>query len=202
MADLFAYVVVHDIGFAPNPFHGVCTLATCKPRIRRVAQPGDWLAGIGSRQKGQHGHLVFAMLVEEVLSYDKYWDDPRFLRKRPHRVGSLKQLYGDNIYHRAADGHTWIQEDGRHSLEDGSPNLDHVRKDTSVPRVLASCTFAYYGDKAVKIPNEFRCWEGKDYFDSVRDYQRNFPEDLRTAFTAWLETQSDVGVAGAPLDWS
>ncbi len=27
-----------DYGFAPNPFHGICTLATCKPVIRRVAR--------------------------------------------------------------------------------------------------------------------------------------------------------------------
>lgn len=37
--------VARDYGFAPNPFFGVCTLATCKPRIRSVAQIGDWVVG-------------------------------------------------------------------------------------------------------------------------------------------------------------
>lgn len=32
---LYSYVVAHDFGFAPNPFDGLCTLATCKPDIRK-----------------------------------------------------------------------------------------------------------------------------------------------------------------------
>ena len=35
---LFSYVIEHDLGFAPNPFHGVCTLACCKPQIRKIAK--------------------------------------------------------------------------------------------------------------------------------------------------------------------
>ena len=31
---VFSYVVVHDTGFSPNPFHGLLTLACCKPLIR------------------------------------------------------------------------------------------------------------------------------------------------------------------------
>jgi hypothetical protein len=37
---LFTYVITHDGGFAPNPFHGVLTLNCCKPDIRRTAQEG------------------------------------------------------------------------------------------------------------------------------------------------------------------
>ena len=33
---LFSYVVATDSGFAPNPFFGLCTLACCKPAIRRA----------------------------------------------------------------------------------------------------------------------------------------------------------------------
>jgi len=40
---LYSYVVRYDSGFAPNPFGGYCTLATCKPEIRKTAQLGDWL---------------------------------------------------------------------------------------------------------------------------------------------------------------
>ena len=38
---LFTYVIVSDSGFAPNPYWGYCTLATCKPVIRRVAKADD-----------------------------------------------------------------------------------------------------------------------------------------------------------------
>ena len=44
---LYAYAITRDFGFAPNPFHGNCTLATCKPRIRKSANVGDWVLGIG-----------------------------------------------------------------------------------------------------------------------------------------------------------
>ena len=42
---LFSYTIPIDDGAAPNPFHGMCTLAICKPGIRRVAKKGDWIAG-------------------------------------------------------------------------------------------------------------------------------------------------------------
>ena len=35
MAKGYSYIITRDYGFAPNPFGGVCTLATCKPKIRK-----------------------------------------------------------------------------------------------------------------------------------------------------------------------
>ena len=49
---LFSYVVAHDTGFSPNPFFGYCTLACCKPVIRRSAQAGDWVVGLGRTSLG------------------------------------------------------------------------------------------------------------------------------------------------------
>ncbi|MGE3595803.1 MAG: hypothetical protein AB7N70_09645 [Dehalococcoidia bacterium] len=40
-----SYKMTHDTGFAPNPFWGCLTLATCKPGIRQTRGPGDWIAG-------------------------------------------------------------------------------------------------------------------------------------------------------------
>ena len=201
MPRLYTYIVRHDIGFAPNPFYGVCTLATCKPGIRGKARIGDWVVGVGSKQKGQQGRLVFAMRVEETLSYDEYWSDPRFQQKKPNRAGSLKQRYGDNIYHRSPNRNSWIQEDSRHSLEDGSPNMDHVVRDTSASRVLVSETFVYYGHNAIEIPDAFRDWQGYDVCPSGPGYRCNFPMDLREAITSWLESQVHLGITGEPLDW-
>jgi hypothetical protein len=45
---LFTYCIPYDDGAAPNPFWGLCTLAICKPSIRRVAKEGDWVVGTGS----------------------------------------------------------------------------------------------------------------------------------------------------------
>ena len=101
---MFSYVVRYDFGFAPNPFHGVCTLATCKPQIRRAAAVGDWVVGTGSAPNRLTGRLVYSMRVSEAMSYDDYWNDPRFLVKRPNLRGSLIQAFGDNIYHNGPKG--------------------------------------------------------------------------------------------------
>src|SRR5712691_6687179 len=79
---IYSYVVARDFGFAPNPFHGVCTLATCKPRVRKAAHLGDWVVGTGSAGRKRAGFLVFAMKVEEALTFDEYWTDERFFQKR------------------------------------------------------------------------------------------------------------------------
>ena len=43
---IYSYIVKRDYGFAPNPFYGYCTLATCKPVIRKHAEIGDIIQGI------------------------------------------------------------------------------------------------------------------------------------------------------------
>src|ERR1039458_1212005 len=80
---LHSYVVARDYGFAPNPFFGICTLATCKPGIRGVAQIGDWVVGTGSKARGRDTHIVYAMRVTGAMTFDQYWTDPRFQAKKP-----------------------------------------------------------------------------------------------------------------------
>src|SRR3989304_5404176 len=84
---LFSYKQTHDTGFAPNPFHGACTLATCKPRIRELKQVGDWIAGFTSKRLNgdQVGceRLIYLMQVAEKLPFEAYHTDPRFAAKIP-----------------------------------------------------------------------------------------------------------------------
>ncbi len=147
------YVVDRDFGFAPNPFHGVCTLATCKPKIRGVARHGDWVVGMGGRRLKATGKCIFAMRVDRIMQFKDYWLDPQFYCKRPVRNGSRKMLIGDNIYHINEDG-IWIQADSHHSLEDGSPNMINLSNDTSRDAVLLSEYFFYFGTQAPEIPQE------------------------------------------------
>src|SRR3981081_4702898 len=70
---LHSYVVARDYGFAPNPFYGICTLATCKPVIRRTAAIDDCVIGTGSKSRGREGRLVYVMRMDEILTYDTYW---------------------------------------------------------------------------------------------------------------------------------
>ena len=66
-----------------------------KPDIRKAAIIGDWVVGTGSKVKDRAGRIVYAMHVTEAMIFDAYWDDPRFLIKRPNLRGSWKQAYGD-----------------------------------------------------------------------------------------------------------
>jgi len=66
---VFSYIVTHDSGFAPNPFWGFCTLACCKPMIRKTAVRGDWIVELSPKKLGNR--LVFVMEVtEDPLTFE------------------------------------------------------------------------------------------------------------------------------------
>ena len=147
--------MARDYGFAPNPFYGWCTLATCKPDIRRLASAGDWVIGTGSKTCERADQIVYAMWVTETLNFNDYWSDPRFQCKRPNPRGSKKQAFGDNIYHRESGSAPWIQEDSYHTFSDGTTNFGNVPTDTKSDRVLLSRNFIYWGGDGPKLPNKF-----------------------------------------------
>jgi len=156
MADknLYIYVVDRDFGFAPNPFHGYCTLATCKPRIRATAKLGDWIMGVGGGRLNATGKCIYLMKVTEISTFNDYWLDPRFQRKKSFRNGSLVMMAGDNIYHQEAGNACWIQEDSHHSMPDGTQNNENLIKDTSSTNVLISKHFYYFGKSAPVVDLE------------------------------------------------
>jgi hypothetical protein len=152
-SNLFVYVIARDFGFAPNPFFGLCTLATCKPGIRKGAKAGDWVLGVAGRKLGKsiHKKCILLMKVTEKASFELYWDDPRFALKKPCRNGSQLKMLGDNIYHKGDDGE-WVQEDSHHSNPDGTTNLVNLDRDTGkCDQILISNYFFYFGDKATKV---------------------------------------------------
>lgn len=197
---LFSYVVRYDYGFAPNPFEGYCTIATCKPQLRQAASVGDWVLGSGSASKGLAGRLVFVMKVDEILTFDQYWKDPRFARKVPSDRGAIKRAYGDNIYHHGDDG-SWLQADSRHSLPGGKPNPGHIKVDTSVDAVLVARTFSYFGEAARDIPEALRNGFGVDIVHSGRGHRCRFPQELLEAAVEWFEGL-ERGINGRPADWA
>ena len=200
MVRTYLYVVDRDFGFAPNPFHGFCTLATCKPVIRRLAQTGDWVIGIGGSRLNASGRCIFAIRVEECLTFDDYWSDSRFVAKRPIRNGSRKMVVGDNIYHRLATNAPWQQEDSHHSLPDGRPNLHNMEKDTQTNRVLVSRHFLYFGAEAPTVPTEIFATMG---YKNGRSH-RVFLDSDASPLLHWLESTygRQFGlVLGDPFDF-
>jgi hypothetical protein len=153
--NLYIYVVDRDFGFAPNPFHGWCTLATCKPKIRKVAQVGDWVMGVGGVRLRATGRCIYLMNITEILTFETYWADHRFQVKKPFRNGSDLMMVGDNIYHKDVETDEWTQEDSHHSKPDGTPNKENLKTDTSSENVLISTNFYYFGRAAPQVDLQY-----------------------------------------------
>ena len=197
MTRLHSYIVARDYGFAPNPFHGYCTLATCKPKIRKYADIGDWVVGTGSKKRGRDGYLVYAMRVGETLSFDEYWNDPRFREKRPDMYASKKKAFGDNIYYISNSDGSWFQADSHHSLRDGILNIHNLRRDTNANRVLISDDFVYFGGSGPKIPS----FNGENIVHHTMGHRNKFSEKVVAAFIEWIRSLTEHGYCGDPLDW-
>ena len=194
---LFSYVVARDFGFAPNPFYQFCTLATCKPEIRRSAQVGDWVAGTGSKSRSRSDRLVYVMRVTETMSFDDYWDDPRFEAKRPNLYSSRRKAFGDNIYHRASVSGEWVQSDSHHSFPNGVSNPRNTVRDTRVNRVLVSDDFVYWGGNGPAFP----FFAGKDIRQPGQAHRCRFPQEVVDEFIAWIRRRDEKGYSGTPTDW-
>lgn len=202
MLKIYSYIVHHDLGLAPNPFGGFCTLAVCKSNIRRSKNLniGDWIIGTGSKELGKIsgnkyiGKLIYAMCVEEIVTFEQYWDDPRFQYKKPALNGSLVTIYGDNIYSKNKEGE-WLQADSAHSLSNGRLNPDHLKKDIRGENVLISQNFYYFGDNAPLLPQKLTEICHKSVGEKI--VQQKFND----IFFDWLIFNYDKGINGEPINW-
>lgn len=148
---IMGYKLTHDSGFAPNPFHGALTLATCRPPIRRCRQPGDWIAGFASRQLVTKARkkgvvipfmgLLYLAQVTKVMLLSEYFDNPRFAQKKsvkdsPHEI----ERAGDNIYFCDQQGQ-YQQLPNNHHVPGDKPH------DLSGVNALICSDFWYLGRK-------------------------------------------------------
>lgn len=200
---LYSYVVARDYGFAPNPFYGVCTLATCKPKIRSSAAVGDWIVGTGSKTRNRQVRVVYAMRVTEAITFDQYWIDLRFRLKRPNLRGSKKQAFGDNIYFRDRTGRSWCQIDSHHSFADGSANPDNMSADTQTNRVLIGDEYVYWGGDGPTLPKRFLSYgQNHENILAGRGHHNHFTPQLVEDVVAWIKSLNQSGYCGEPLDWA
>jgi len=190
------YVIEHDVGFAPNPFHGCCTLANCKPRIRQAANVNDIILGFGSAKYGYAGLLVYWMKVDRIITFDEYWNEYEFIEKRPVVNAGLMLFHGDNIYHTNKAGGI-EQSFSFHSNEDGSLSIGNLNRDTGrTNRVLISKTYAYYGRKAVNLPDHLKIFIKKGIGERF-----TFPQENIDCLIQWIDRSTQRGFIGTPIDW-
>jgi hypothetical protein len=156
------YRMTNDAGSAPNPFHGVCTLAICTPNHQRAQLcPGNVVVGVeadslSERRRSKRPEttparcMIYYMVIDEILDLDSYFRDIRFARKKPNPSGSAIAARGDNCHYKDHNGgwrsipnHPHEHNNGRATLRDRLGN-----------RVFIGRQFYYFGDKAVPLPRK------------------------------------------------
>ncbi|BAZ33486.1 hypothetical protein NIES4074_60000 (plasmid) [Cylindrospermum sp. NIES-4074] len=148
---LFSYCLRYDDGAAPNPFWGICTLAICKPAIRRVANIGDWVVGLGSRHSpigSITNCVVYAMQITNKMTLQEY--DEFCLIYYPHKIPKWRShkfeyRIGDCIYDYSQGEPPKLRE-SVHETGNREGDLKGVN-------VLLSEHFYYFGDKPICLPD-------------------------------------------------
>lgn len=189
---LHTYTIYSDSGFAPNPYWGYCTLATCKPGIRREAAVGDWVMATGAEKNVGRDRLVYVMRIEEKMAYEGYYRDPRFAEKIVRNPDVSPECRGDNMFF--IDGNRRWR---RSPLSFRHAELWRVRKDLEGRFVLiAKDDFWYFGREAVVLPLEFRSliYSGGGDTSAVHDGERV------NDFIRWLRAGYSRGKHAGPFE--
>jgi len=189
---LYTYIVTHDTGFAPNPFWGWCTLATCKPVIRRTAKTGDWIVGLSPKAKGNR--VVFAMEIETIIEdHASYFRDRRFANKIPDDTkGELVWRAGDNIYKPLANGgYRQLRSMHSHGDEEDPKRKIH---DLGGKRVLVAEQFHYFGDSGPQLPSRLEVLKVR------RGHKNRFSKETIRDFLKFIASHRH-GVSAPPTKW-
>ena len=178
--NLYSYCLKHDMGSAPNPYWGICTLVICKPAIRRTAIIGDWVLGFGSKNSpigDISSKLVYAMKVTDVMTLQDYDQFCRTKHKR--KIPDLQS----NDYRR------WVgdcQYDYSKGLEPkirpGVHNELNRKRDLSGKNALLSDHFYYFGNKPITLPDNL-----KPIMHSTQGHKSTLNKPYIEIFVRWIE---------------
>jgi hypothetical protein len=177
---LYSYCLRYDDGAAPNPFWDCCTLVICKPKIRRTAQVGDWIVGLGSTNSpigDVSDGVVYAMKVTEKMTirdYDEYCQES-LIQKIPdwQNRSDYRRRVGDCIYnysHRESP-----------KLRPSVHNDSNRERDLGGEFALLSTHFFYFGDRPVKLPNFL-----KPIIHSTQGHKSRSNQPYFEKFVEWI----------------
>lgn len=170
MNHLYCYKMTWDTEFAPNPYGGILTLATCKPTIRRCAKVGDWISGWAANtvhdkdgliytNQGSR-KLIYLAKISKIIPMDEYWNT--FPKKRPmvaddtiirkekgcsRRAATVKEYSdsGDNIYESRVSNPDYRNENHWIQHENRNHGSEDILHDLSGRNVLVCHDFYYFG---------------------------------------------------------
>lgn len=199
---LFSYKLTHDSGFAPNPFWGVLTLATCKPRFRRSKRAGDWIAGFTSDelcgdQVGRE-RLIFLMKIEQKIPIADYYRDRKFRCKIPNIYAKEKiSQAGDNIYRPLCP--CPVDANDFNQVRNRSHGEDNKVRDLSGKNVLIGTEFVYFGRNALSVPLHLR--PNVPRGQSAQGVETHDVERARKFIEFVMEKASIGRIHGPPHEW-
>ena len=173
MTRIFRYILRHDNGMAPCIDKGLVSLATCKPKIRGSAQPGDWVVGFCPREP--RGLVAWAGRISrrvEIADYEEKFRGRSDAVYRAKRNGEFKRLRPD--YHTAAND---------------------IRKDISAPvLVFDPASTWYFGNEPQMLSASLMSLAAKG-----RGYRVNGTvDDDPASMQAWLLKTAPPGIHGTP----
>ena len=184
MSKILFYKMTSDSGFAPNPFWGYLTLATCTPNhMRANLEKGDWIVGVESKTLAKYrikagikpniklSIIYIAKLTENPMTLTEYFIDKRFEKKK-YSEKNWKTKNGDNVYfcengtwkwlkkHVHDKGQNFFNKNDFSSLWSNYKNTEKksLYQDIKGNKVFVSKEFTYFGDKCIPIPKEFLPW--------------------------------------------
>jgi len=186
MPRIFLYRMMTDAGSAPNIAGDMCTLAICKPMIRRSAKIGDIIIGLRAKS-GEMGSLG-PHAVDSVLYVMKVTDKKTFADYDAFCGTYLSIKIPTELY---PEGDCLYRADGS-QREGGHHGPHHAEQDKSGLYVLlgsgARKNFWYRKDPVgVRLPADLAA--ALDV-ESVRRGHRvhDLTPALETQLTAWLAT--------------
>lgn len=178
--NLYSYCLKIDDGAAPNPFYGVCTLVICKPAIRRTAQVGDWIVGLGSANSpigDIYDKIVYMMKITQKMTmseYDKYCP--------VHLPGKIPKWTSADYRERAGDciyDFRTVPPTVRNSVH----SEKNRKKDLGGENALLSDRFYYFGDKPIPLPDYLM-----PLIHSTQGHRVKTNEPYVAKFVSWVES--------------
>jgi len=198
---LFTYKLTHDTGFAPCPFGGLLTLATCKPGIRKTKKVGDWIAGFTSKRLNNDSQgsekLIYLMEIIDKIPFEKYWFDKRFQKKKVvlDSEDCLEKI-GDNIYKPLKENPKTI--DDFLQVENPYHGDEQKLRDLKGRYVLISKNFYYFGRSPITLNSKVRPKTPKGQSgQGVRTYD----EIQVLNFLSYIKENYKNGIYEKPFQW-
>lgn len=190
---VYSYIQPMDRGFAPNPYHGIMTLATCKGKIRNKAEVGDVVMGFTGKNYSPTPKLIYLMIITGKIPFWEYMEDSQYVSKDPQGWRHT----GDRIYRRQGADITMLLS--WHTYQDGRPYTIEMQQDLRGKFVLLSSKFWYFGSSAPELPPLLT----NKYFRRTRAtnvIRQESGIDIINYLTSIYNTPTNVSIYGSPYD--